>query len=60
MKVDNLALNDFRNAINYMSITGWMGDGYEEEWQIENLFMETQGNWNAFKQQYLKSLRMHY
>jgi hypothetical protein len=55
-----LALNDFRSALNYYTFTGWMGDAFEDEWQIENLYMETQGNWNAFKQSYWKSLRVHY
>lgn len=55
-----MALNDFRNALNYYTLTGWMGDSFQEEWQLENMFMETQGNWNAFKQTYWKALRMHY
>lgn len=48
-KVENLSLNDFRNAMHYYTLTGWMGDSYDEEWRLENLFMETQGNWNAFR-----------
>jgi small subunit ribosomal protein S29 len=49
-RVDNLSLNDFRNAMHYYTLTGWMADSYDEEWRLENLFMETQGNWNAFRQ----------
>jgi hypothetical protein len=59
-KVENLSLNDFRNAMHYYTLTGWMGDSYDEEWRLENLFMETQGNWNAFRQQYFKALRAYY
>lgn len=59
-KVDNLALNDFRNAMSYYTLTGWMADSFAEEWKLENMFMETQGNWNAFRQQYFKSLRVFY
>jgi len=40
-RVENLALNDFRNAINYYTYTGWMADSYHEEWKLENLYMET-------------------
>jgi len=48
-RVENLALNDFRNAMYYYTLTGWMAESYHEEWKLENLFMETQGNWQAFK-----------
>jgi hypothetical protein len=44
-KVENLSLNDFRNAMRYYTFTGWMADSYDQEWQLENLYMETQGNW---------------
>lgn len=46
-KVDNLALNDFRNMLLYYNITDWMPD-YHKESEIESYFMETQGNWWAF------------
>ena len=46
-KVPNLSLNDYRKAMKYYTYTGWRAD-YPEEWRVENNFMETQGNWNAF------------
>jgi len=55
-----LSLNDFRKAIRYYTLTGWWNESYDKEWQIENLFMETQGNWNAFRQQHFNSLRIYY
>ena len=46
-KVDNLALNDFRNMLTYYNVTEWMPD-FMKEWEVESYFMETQGNWWAF------------
>ena len=40
-RVENLSLNDFRAAMHYYTLTGWMGDSFDEEWKLENLFMET-------------------
>lgn len=31
-KVENLSLNDFRNAMYYYTFTGWMADSYDQEW----------------------------
>ena len=31
-KVENLKLNDFRNAMHYYTLTEWMADSYEKEW----------------------------
>ena len=39
-KVENLALNDFRNAMQYYHITGWMPELYREK-EIESYYMET-------------------
>jgi hypothetical protein len=49
-RVANMQLNDFRNAMNYLTFTGWMTDCFTDpQWRLENLFMETQGNWAAFR-----------
>ena len=45
--------------MHYYTITDWMAD-HQGEWQLENLFMETQGNWGAFKQSYQKAVRVYY
>lgn len=58
-KVDNLALNDFRNMLLYYNITDWTAD-YMKEWQVESWFMETQGNFTAFHESFKKYQRMHY
>lgn len=47
-KVDNLALNDFRNMTTYYNLTNWMPDYFKED-EIESWYMETQGNWWAFQ-----------
>ena len=60
-KVDNLTLDDFRSAMRYYMFTGWyMHHTLEQEWQLENAFMECQGNLGAFQQQVNNSLRVHY
>jgi small subunit ribosomal protein S29 len=58
-KVDNLALNDFRNMIFYKNLTEWMPDFYKD-WEIESYYMETQGNWNAFHDSYNGYQRVHH
>lgn len=41
-KVSNLTLDEFRQSLKYYGYTGWMtGDGYEHEWNVESVFMET-------------------
>ena len=41
-RVANMQLNDFRNAMNYLTFTGWMTDCFTDpQWRLENLFMET-------------------
>ena len=60
-RMSNLTLNDFRNAMDYYAITCWMHESLTDpEWQLENLFMETQGNWAKFRQQREKALRIYY
>ena len=59
-QVDNLSLNDFRNAINYFTYTGAIAAEYWKEDELEIKFMETQGNWNAFKHAENTALRMHF
>jgi small subunit ribosomal protein S29 len=39
-KVENLALNDFRNALLYYNLTDWMAEHFEE-WEMESYYMET-------------------
>lgn len=39
-KVENLALNDFRNMTTYYHVSEWMPD-FLKEWQVESWFMET-------------------
>lgn len=42
LRVSNLTLNDFRNALDYWSLTGVISDCLTDpEWRFENLFMET-------------------
>jgi hypothetical protein len=52
-KVPNLTLNEFRNMLLYKNITDWMPEFYKE-WEIESLYMETQGNYHAFHETYRK------
>ena len=59
-RVENLSLNDFRIAMKYYHDMGFMADHYSHEWLVETKFMETQGNWNAFKQQFHNSLNIYY
>ena len=47
-QVSNLALNDFRSAMKYYNITGWFEQRYQREYEMENMFMESQGNWHCF------------
>ena len=56
-KVPNMALNDFRNMLKYYTLSGWMPESYEE-WEVESLYMETQGNWWAFHETYLRDQRI--
>merc|ERR1740117_2622675 len=49
------------NAMDYYAITGWMKESLTDpEWQLENLFMETQGNWSKFRMMRERSMRMYY
>ena len=58
-RVQNLALNDFRNMAIYYNLTEWMPDFFKE-WQIESWYMETQGNWWAFHESFNRYQRVHY
>lgn len=58
-RVNNLALNDFRNACIYYNLTEWMPDHFKE-WQMESWYMESQGNWWAFQQSFNRYQRVHY
>lgn len=46
-KVPNLTLNEFRNMLTYKTLTNW-NPTYYKEWEIERLYMETQGNYDAY------------
>ena len=59
-RVENLTLNDFRSAMRYWTFTEWMGETYDKEWELENRYMETQGNWYAFHAQMTRSIRAYY
>lgn len=50
MEVEPLCLDDFRHAIRYYGYTQFMGGEYMKEWQVENMFMECQGNLGMFHQ----------
>jgi len=50
-KMENMALNDFRNMLFYYTITGWMPD-FMREWEVESWYMETQGNWWKFHESF--------
>lgn len=57
-KVENLALNDFRNMLVYKNIVHWMPD-FMKEWQVEQWYMETQGNFHAFHDSFLMYQQAH-
>ena len=52
-RVPNLTLDEFRNFVNYKTITEWHDKVYKE-WYIEMSYMETQGNYSAWHQSYIK------
>lgn len=49
--VEPMCLNEFRSMVQYYTITDWL-DSYLAEYQVENAYMISQGNWYA-AQQYL-------
>ena len=49
-RVNNLALNDFRNAMIYYGLTSVYPDSFGHEWRLEANFMECQGNLGVFHQ----------
>ena len=60
-QVHNLPLNDFRNMMNYWFLTQRVTEPIAQpEWKLENMFMETQGNLNAFKDFESRSMHVHY
>lgn len=59
-RVSNLKLNDFRNAMKYYEVAGFWQNRYQREFQVESLFMETQGNWHAFKDSWARYQQLHY
>ena len=44
VEIQPLHLNDFRNAVNYMQMTGRLVTKVDE-WKVEAMHMESQGNW---------------
>ena len=57
-KIPNLTLNEFRNMIIYKNLAEWTPYFYKE-WEIEKLFMETQGNYTAFHHTYYKYMNLY-
>ena len=57
-QVENLKLNEFRNMLTYKNLTNWTPQ-YWREWEIERLYMETQGNYNAFHDTYWNYSNLH-
>ena len=46
--------------MNYKAITGWIpSNKFYNEYQLESLYMETQGNYNAFHDTYIKWANAH-
>lgn len=45
--VSNLTLNEFRNLVIYRNLTDWTPN-FHNEWEIEKMYMETQGNYDAY------------
>ena len=58
-RVQNMTLNDYRNACMYYTYTGWR-TGYPDERKLENNYMETQGNWEAFHRSWFRYQGAHY
>ena len=48
-QLPNLTLNEFRNMLIFKNLSEW-GPKFYKEWEIEKLYMETQGNYNAYHQ----------
>lgn len=57
-QIPNLSLNEFRNMIIYKNLAEWTPYFYKE-WEIERLFMETQGNYTAFHHAYYKYMNLY-
>lgn len=56
--MENLKLNEFRNMLTFKNLTNWMPE-YYREWEIERLYMETQGNYSAYHDTYFKYKNFH-
>jgi len=56
-QVPNLRLNEFRNMIMYKNLSDWSPYFYRE-WEIERLYMETQGNYTAFHDTFYKYMNL--
>lgn len=46
VEIQPLHLNEFRNAVRYFQYSGKTFTDFDE-WRIEEMFMESQGNWKA-------------
>jgi len=57
-KIDNLTLNEFRNMLIYKNLSEWTPFFYRE-WEIERLYMETQGNYSAYHQTFYTYMNLH-
>jgi hypothetical protein len=57
-QVSQLTLNEFRNMLIYKNLTDWTPK-FWHEWEIERLYMESQGNYDAFHQTYYRYMNLH-
>jgi len=55
VRVKNLPLNDFRNAMLYYETTGLYPSSFSKEWKLEADYMECQGNLGFYHQNQLKN-----
>lgn len=46
-RVPNLTLDEFRNCVLFKTLTSWTPFMYYE-WEIEKMYMASQGNYSAF------------
>jgi hypothetical protein len=61
VQIPNLALNDFRNLMDYWYLTQRSPEPVAHpEWRLENMYMETQGNMAAFKAYETRATHIHY
>ena len=57
-KVSNLTLNEFRNLVIYRNLSDWTPNFHRED-EIEKMYMETQGNYDAYHKTCEKWMNMY-